>query len=306
MNQPRFEALLREYRFTRDAPAECSLAEAQEFCRKLARSHYENFIVASFFLPARLKQHFYNIYAYCRISDDLGDEAGDPGRALELLDQWEDQLRTCFAGQARHPVFVALRETIEAFQSPMTPFADLLHAFRQDQRVKRYDTYEQVLDYCRYSANPVGRLVLYLFGYSDEERQALSDRTCTALQLANHWQDVERDLRLLDRIYIPMQDMKRFQYTEEELKAGICDRRFKDLMTLEVERARQLFDEGLGLAGKVDRTLALDVELFSRSGLQVLHGIEDVDYDVLHHRPEITKWNRFKILAGCWWNRRRA
>ena len=194
-----------ELEIARNLPPEgCAPAEAQRYTRWLATHHYENFNVVSWLLPRRLHQHFYNVYAYCRWSDDLGDEVGDPARALELLDAWEEELQLVYRADRgpSHPVLIALRETVRAKNIPIEPFRDLLRAFRQDQRVHRYATWEEVLDYCVYSANPVGRLVLYLCDYRDEERQRLSDYTCTALQLANFWQDVSRDLEK-GRIYIP-------------------------------------------------------------------------------------------------------
>lgn len=281
-----------------------SLKEAQHHCRNLARSHYENFIVTTFLLPVRLRQHFYNLYAYCRISDDLGDESGDPQLALERLKQWESELHSCYEGRVRHPVFVALRETIVLFDIPVQPFADLLAAFRLDQTKTRYQTYVELLDYCRYSANPVGRLVLYLGGYRDPERQTLSDYTCTALQLANHWQDIQRDLLGLNRIYLPVEDMDNFHYSEMDLRAQRCDDRFVRLMQLEIRRARDLFHKGLRLADLVDSRLALDIELFGRCGLELLDQIEAVKYDVFKHRPIVTKWARTKLLFSCWWPRR--
>ena len=283
-----------------------SLKAARAYCRKLAKSHYENFMVASFLLPRRLKRHFYNIYAYCRISDDLGDEAGDSKMALQLLEQWQNQLQACYLGQSRHPVFIALRETIEAFDIPMTPFADLLEAFKQDQTKTRYATFEQLLQYCRYSANPVGHLVLYLCGYRDQERQRLSDLTCTALQLANHWQDIGRDLLHLDRIYLPTEDMQKFYYGEADLRAQIADERFVGLMQWEVARTREMFDQGLKLSEMVDSRLSLDIELFGRCGLEVLRRIEAVGYDVFRQRPTLSQWDQMKIFAETWWKRRRS
>ena len=179
---------------TNAPPPGCTPEAAQNYTRWLATHHYENFNVVSWLLPKELHQHFYNVYAYCRWADDLGDEIPDAQRALELLDWCEAELNACYQGQPSHPVFVALRETVVAKEIPKQPFADLLKAFRQDQTVKRYPTWDSVLKYCVYSANPVGRLVLYLCGYRDERRQLLSDATCTALQLANFWQDVSRDL----------------------------------------------------------------------------------------------------------------
>jgi len=277
-----------------------SLQEARRFCRQLARSHYENFLVTTFFLPSHLRQHFYNIYAYCRISDDLGDRSGDPQLALALLRRWEEELQACFRGQGRHPVFVALQETIGAYQIPIQPFADLLEAFRRDQVKRRYRTYEELLDYCRYSANPVGRLVLYLGGYRDPERQLLSDHTCTALQLANHWQDIHGDLTQLDRVYLPSEDMQQFSYEEDDLRAQRCDERFVRLMQLEIGRARELFYKGLKLSDTIDPRLALDIELFGRCGLELLKQIEAVHYDIFRRRPTLSKWTRIRLLASCW------
>jgi squalene synthase HpnC len=269
----------------------------------LARSHYENFSVATRFLPARLHQHFFNVYAYCRISDDLGDEAGDPQDALRLLEEWEEDLRACYGGAPRHPVFVALRETVRACDIPQQPFADLLQAFRQDQSVARYPTFEDVLGYCRYSANPVGRLVLYVCGYRDEERQQLSDSTCTALQLANFWQDVTLDYGK-GRIYLPLEDLRRFGVVEDEIALRRATPPFLDLMRFEVERARQWFAQGLPLAGKVEAELALDIELFTRGGQEILNAIERQGFDVLRRRPVISKARKLWLVTRAWLRRR--
>ncbi len=276
-----------------------SLAEAQEYCAQLARSHYENFHVVSFLLPTALHQDFYNVYAYCRWSDDLGDETGDPARSTELLERWREQLRACYQGHASHPVFVALGETIRRHEIPPEPFLDLLHAFLQDQKVQTYATYADLLGYCRYSANPVGRLVLYLCGYRDAERQQLSDFTCTALQLANFWQDVRLDLEK-GRIYIPLEDLARFGYAESCLRALKFSPEFRGLMKFELARTRELFQAGLPLVRLVDRRLATDIELFSRGGLEILRLIEKQDYDVLSRRPAIGGRARLRLLAGAW------
>lgn len=287
-----------EYSIPQNAP---SLAEAHAYCRKLAQSHYENFSVASWFLPGHLRQHFYNVYAYCRISDDLGDEVGDPESSLELLQEWETELDACYSGHARHPVFVALSETVREFDIPRDPFSDLLKAFRQDQRVNRYSKFEDLLDYCRYSANPVGHLVLYLCGYRDEERQALSDFTCTALQLANFWQDVSVDYSK-GRIYLPLEDLERFGVGESHIAQQQNTPSFRNLMRFEVGRTREWFQRGFPLVGKVDRSLAIDLELFTRGGEEVLHAIERQQYAVLGCRPAISKarklWLVGKALAG--------
>jgi squalene synthase HpnC len=279
-----------------------SLAEAQEYCRRLARSHYENFSVASWFLPQRLRQHFFNVYAYCRISDDLGDEVGDPSASLELLDQWQAELDECYSGKPRHPVFVALADTVREFDIPKQTFADLLTAFRQDQTVTRYPTFDDLLGYCRNSANPVGRLVLYVCGYRDAERWQLSDFTCTALQLANFWQDVSADYAK-GRIYLPLDDMRRFAVSEDDLAAQRNTAAFCDLMRFEVERALDWFQRGWPLAAKVDRELALDIQLFSRGGQEILRAIERQGYAVLGRRPAISKSRKLGLVASAAWSK---
>jgi len=271
-------------------------ADAQEYCRSLARSHYENFSVATWFLPQRLRQHFFNVYAYCRISDDLGDEVGDPDASLEMLDQWQSDLDACYAGTPRHPVFVALAETVRKFDIPKEPFDDLLKAFRQDQTVTRYESFEDLLGYCRYSANPVGHLVLYLCGYRDPDRQALSDFTCTALQLANFWQDVSDDYAK-GRIYLPLEDVRHHRVLEDDISAGRNTPEFRGMMGFEVERARQWFERGLPLIQLVDRELAVDIELFSRGGQEILNAIERQGHAVLGRRPAISKTRKLALVA---------
>jgi squalene synthase HpnC len=273
-----------------------SQAEAQEYCRRLARTHYENFSVATWFLPQRLRQHFFNVYAYCRISDDLGDEVGDPQASLRLLNQWEAELDACYAGAPRHPVFVALRETVRTLDIPRQPFADLLTAFRQDQTVTRYPSFDDLLGYCHYSANPVGHLVLYVCGYRDRERQALSDFTCTALQLANFWQDVTVDYAK-GRVYLPLEDLTRYGVDEQDIAAGRNTSAFCEMMCFEVNRARDWFRQGLPLAARVDRDLAIDIELFSRGGQEVLNAIERQGHAVLGRRPAISKARKMALVA---------
>jgi squalene synthase HpnC len=273
-----------------------TLNEARQYCRRLARTHYENFSVATWFLPHRLRQHFFNVYAYCRISDDLGDEVGDPTAALELLDQWESELNVCYTGNPRHPVFVALKETVRHFEIPKHEFSDLLRAFRQDQSITRFETFNDVLAYCRYSANPVGHLVLYLCGYRDPERQQLSDRTCTALQLANFWQDVTIDYAK-GRIYLPLEDLRRFAVTEQEIAQNQNTQNFRALMKFEVDRARDWFRQGFPLIAKVDRALAVDLELFTRGGQEILNAIERQDFAVLGCRPSISKPRKLALVA---------
>lgn len=279
----------KEFVESRDAMSrDWTLEESLRYTKWLATSHYENFHVVSFLLPKRLHQDFYNVYAFCRWADDLGDEIPGKEECLRLLSWWRAELRAMYRGQTRHPVFVALSGTAERHRLPVDPFDDLIKAFEQDQVVARYRDYPSLFEYCRYSANPVGRLVLYLCGYSDAERQALSDATCTGLQLANFWQDVTVDWQK-DRVYLPGasdRDIAERRFTPE----------FREAMREGVLVARGLFEKGLRLPGMVDRRLAIDLELFSRGGLRVLDKIEAQGYDVLRARPYVGKAERVGIL----------
>jgi squalene synthase HpnC len=277
--------------------ASYDVPQAQAYTRWLATHHYENFHVVSFLLPKRLHQDFYNVYSYCRWADDLGDEIGDTAESLRLLAWWRDELNSMYEGRSQHPVFVALAPTVARHGIPRQPFDDLIHAFEQDQTVTRYRTWDDLFGYCRCSANPVGRLVLYLGGYSDAERQRLSDATCTALQLANFWQDVTVDL-LKDRVYLPLEILERHGYTLDELFALRYTPAFRESMRDAVVKARELFMTGLPLAGMLDRRLALDIDLFSRGGMRVLDKIAERDYDVLSARPAIGKAERVRLLVA--------
>ena len=279
------------------AAAIMTVAEAEQYTRRLATTHYENFHVVSFLLPKHLHQDFYNVYAYCRSADDLADEIPDTDESLRQLKQWGGELDRMYAGEAEHPVFVALKGTVAKYRIPKQPFADLIRAFIQDRNVTRYQTWDGVLDYCVYSANPVGRLVLYLCGYSDAERQSLSDATCTALQLANFWQDITIDQQK-DRVYLPLDLLAKHDYTVEELFAHKFDQRFVAIMREAVDRARELFVAGLPLASMVNRRLAVDLELFTRGGMCVLDKIEQQGYDVFSRRPKISKVDRAGLLIG--------
>ncbi|HVW08593.1 MAG TPA: squalene synthase HpnC [Bryobacteraceae bacterium] len=274
-----------------------TLAEAEQYTRWLATHHYENFHVVSFLLPRELHQDFYNVYAYCRWSDDLADEIGDPAESLRLLHWWSEEVGRMYSGEVQHPVFVALRGTANKYSIPRQPFDDLIRAFIQDQTVTRYRNWDEVFHYCEGSANPVGRLVLYLCGYADPERQALSDATCTALQLANFWQDVTVD-QLKDRVYLPLDLLAHHNYTVEELFAHQFDDRFRGLMREAVDVAHGLFVKGLPLVGMVNRRLAVDLDLFSRGGMRILEKIARQDYNVLSRRPSISKVERVRLLAG--------
>ncbi len=274
-----------------------------DLCAKLARGHYENFTVGSIFLPAALRKHVYNIYAYCRVCDDLGDETGDSHLSLRLLDWWRQELRDTYRGEPGHPVFKALKETIERFELPIEPFEDLISAFIQDQTIKRYQTYEQLLDYCARSANPVGRIFLMLMGYRDDARQVLSDSICTALQLANFWQDVAVDYGK-GRIYIPLEDLERFGYNEAELRNHAVNASFVKLMAFEVARAREFFERGQPLHKMITGPGAADVELFSKGGLALLDSIERHNYDVFTRHITVSKSKKIALMLA--WGLRRV
>lgn len=273
------------------------LAAARSYCAHVSRSHYENFTVVSFLLPRRLIRHFHAVYAYCRWSDDLADETAGGQRALDLIAWWRGELLSCYGGTPRHPVTVALRETVRRFSIPPEPFLNLLVAFEQDQRVKRYDTFEQLLGYCRNSANPVGHLVLYLFGCFDADRARLSDDVCTGLQLANFWQDVARD-RAIGRVYLPAEDLRRFGYADADLDANRFTPAFADLMRFEVARARGFFDRGERLLPLLPREARVDVDLFIRGGRAILRAVERIGYDVWKQRPEVGKREKVRLMLG--------
>ena len=271
---------------------------AREYTRWLATHHYENFHVVSFLLPKRLRQDFYNVYAFCRWADDLGDEIGDTAESLRLLAWWRDELDAMYAGRPRHPVFVALEDTVHRYQLPIALFSDLIGAFEQDQTVTRYADWDQLFAYCRCSANPVGRLVLRLCGYADDERDRMSDSTCTALQLANFWQDVNVDFEK-DRVYLPLDLLASHGYSVQDLAARRFNAQFRAAMREAVDVARKLFHQGLPLTKTVDRRLAFDLELFSRGGLRILDKIEQQDFNVLVRRPVVSKVNRIQLLVAA-------
>jgi len=275
-----------------------TLEEAWRYCRGLARGHYENFIVGSILVPRGYMQHLYNIYAFCRHSDDLADEVGDSAESLKLLAAWREELGLCYGGRPEHPALIALQDTISVFDIPSKPFEDLISAFEQDCSVARYESYADVLDYCRRSANPVGRLFLWIFGYRDEERVALSDSICTALQLANFWQDVSEDYAR-GRIYIPMEDLRTYGCSEADIELRKMSDGFRELMRFEVDRAQELFERGSALPPTLGRRLAVDIELFRRGGMTVLDHIRRKGYDVLNHRPEVSKLEQIRLFLSC-------
>jgi squalene synthase HpnC len=279
-----------------------SPADAQVYCSRLARTHYENFTVASALLPRPLLRHFHTIYAYSRWADDLADEAGGGPQALALLRWWREELLRCYDGTPRHPVMVALRRTIRRFEIPREPFLDLLFAFEQDQIVKRYQTFDQLLGYCRCSANPVGRLVLYVCEEFDAEKAALSDFICTGLQLANFWQDVARDLDI-GRVYLPAEDRERHGYSESDLLQRRYTPAFTELLASEVHIARGFFQRGWPLIDRVAPRVQADIEAFALGGLAILRKIERCRYNVWAQRPELAKWEKAALLGGLLWRK---
>ncbi|WP_435016021.1 squalene synthase HpnC [Tundrisphaera sp. TA3] len=273
--------------------------EALAYCARLAKEHYENFSVVTWLTPRPLRPAFRSIYAFCRWSDDLGDEVGDPARSRELLAWWRGELRAMYDGHATHPVMVALRETVDEFAIPPGPFEALISAFEQDQDVVDYTTYSQLVDYCTRSADPVGHLVLYLGRAFDGENARLSDLTCTGLQLANFWQDVARD-RKIGRTYLPREDRERFGVADADLDAPRATPEFTNLLRFEVDRARAMLREGRALIGRLPGPLRFSVDLFNRGGLAILDRIERQGYDVLARRPEVGKLAKVGLLARAW------
>lgn len=284
-------------------PQQCAartptLEESAAYCRRLAQTHYENFHVATLLLPRALRPHFHAVYAYCRWADDLADELDTPAESLSLLDWWGEQLRACYAGRASHPVFVALVPTIARFSIPIEPFADLLVAFRQDQRITRYESAADVAGYCRYSANPVGRLVLYLAEAHDERRGELADAICTGLQLANFCQDVARDFQR-GRIYLPLDACRAAQFVEDDFRRGVMNDNFRRLLAGEVDRAENYLRAGLPLVDLMPRSLRGDIWLFAQGGLAILDRVRRANYDVWSSRPVVSRGDKLRLLAGA-------
>jgi squalene synthase HpnC len=291
-------------RFGPGATETLSAAEARAYCARLTATHYENFSVVTWLTPRPLRPAFQSIYAFCRWSDDLGDEVGDPARARDLLAWWRGELEAMYAGMARHPVMIALADTVAEFAIPIAPFEALISAFEQDQVVTDYSTYEQLLDYCTRSANPVGHLVLYVGRAHDAENARLADAICTGLQLANFWQDVARDLAI-GRVYLPAEDRARFGVCDDDLRALRFRPEFASLLAFEVTRARALLEAGRVLVPRLPGALALDVDLFARGGLAILDRIAASGYDVLTSRPRLSKWAKLGLIARAWVGRSR-
>jgi len=274
-----------------------AVREAFAFCERMARTHYENFPVASRFIPADRRPYIWSIYAFARTADDFADEGVlPPDERLRKLDEWEQKLDACFAGTPDHPVFIALGETVARTGLPRKPLADLLAAFRMDVTTKRYQTFHDLLGYCDRSANPVGRLVLWIFGNATERTTTLSDSICTALQLTNFWQDISLDWRK-KRLYIPLEDFGRFGYTEMDLGRGVVDARFRDLMRFQVDRTRRLFEAGAPLIREAVPELRFELALTLNAGMTMLRKIEYASYDVLTVRPSLSVFDTISILV---------
>jgi squalene synthase HpnC len=276
-----------------------SLVEAQAWCKRLTTTHYENFHVATFFLPAVLRPHFHSVYAFCRTSDDLGDEVADTATATRLLSEWRVMLHECFTQPelSRHPVFVALQPTIAQCRLPIAPFDDLISAFEQDQVYTHHESLATLEQYSRYSANPVGRLVLLVSGYREEELMLLSDEICTGLQLANFYQDVAED-SARGRRYLPADAMQRFGVTDEQILARRFDANFRAMMEFLVADARARLTRGQRIVEMVERDLAATLSLFVKGGFAILDAIAAQDYDTLRARPVVSKVVKLRLLGG--------
>jgi squalene synthase HpnC len=273
-----------------------SAEEGFRYCEQIARGHYENFPVASRFVPKPLRKYVWAIYAFARTADDYADEPGyTTAERLEYLKQWEEYLMECYDGNPTHRVFAALAETVDRFQLPVDLFLNLLTAFRSDVTTTRYETFENLLAYCRNSANPIGRLLLLLFNYRSEALLEQSDHICTALQLTNFWQDVSIDLKK-NRIYIPLEDLTEYGYSESELLRSTFNERFKELMAFQVNRTAELFVEGKPLVSKVGKDLSLELKLTWNGGTSILRKIHQLNFDVLNHRPILTVADKMGLL----------
>lgn len=268
-----------------------------DYCSRIATEHYENFPVGSWIIPKEKRRYVHAIYAFARQADDFADEKGyGEEERLRLLEDWGKRLDGCVKGEPEDPLFIALKETIERYDIPVELLKDLITAFKMDIVNKRYQKRADLLAYCRYSANPIGRIVLYLFGYKDPELQRLSDSICTALQLTNFWQDIAIDLDK-DRIYLPSEDMERFGYTENELQSCTLNDSFRDLISSEIEFTRTLFRHGLPLCDRVGKGLSLELRAVWSGGMKILAKIEENGYDVFNRRPVITMLDKVKILS---------
>jgi squalene synthase HpnC len=280
--------------------SDTNVRAAYAVCRRLARRHYENFPTASLLVPRDKRDALAAIYAFARYADDLADEPGVEGR-LEQLAEWRAKLQDCFSGKADHPVFVALCDTVERYGLSRENLENLLRAFESDVLVNRHASFASLLAYCKLSANPVGRLVLELFGHREPPLFELSDNICTALQLTNFWQDVAVDFAR-GRVYLPQEDMARFNYTLDDLRAQRADARWRELLAYEIARTRELFERGRALPEAVRPELRRQLRLTWLGGMAILTRIEAVSYDVFRRRPSLSKWDFLRL----YWRARRA
>lgn len=255
--------------------------------------HYENFPVASLLLPAGLRAPVEAIYAFARNADDFADEGTlTPEQRLRALGRYCGELDAIERGEtSADPVFVRLGAVISRHRLPLQPFRDLLDAFTQDVTQTRYADFGQLSDYCRRSANPVGRLLLRLFNHDTPANLAHSDAICTALQLINHWQDVAIDWKRNGRLYLPQDELARFGVSEAQIAAARCNEPWRALMRFQVERARQLMLEGAPLGRALPGRIGLEIRAIIAGGLRILEKIEAVDYDVFRRRPALTAFD---------------
>ena len=277
-------------------PGPWTVERAYRYCEDFARVHHENFPVASHFVPAALRPHVVALYSFFRAADDFTDEPQYDGHRGEALDAWQEELHLCFHGEPRHPVFVALHDTINRRGLTLPPFEDLLSAFRADLEVTRYATFASLRAYTARSAEPVGRLLLGLFGYHNPEFVRFADEIFTAIQLTNYWRDVAADVAR-DHIYVPGEDLHFFGVSDADLKALRPAAPIRDLMRFEVARTRALFERGRPLLGKLGRDLKFELALIWLAGMAILDKIEEADFDVFTHRPVIGTRDKAKILA---------
>jgi squalene synthase HpnC len=277
-----------------------SIDDAQAYCEKIAKAHYENFVITNHFTPPEVRNHIQNVYAFCRYGDDLGDDAPfPPDERMMLLQAWLEDLRIAhddnWNGTPRHPILIALAHTSKTFNIPIKPYEKLITAFMWDQERIQYSSWDELKQYCEHSADPVGHLFLYVYGHDNDELRHLADSTCTALQLANHWQDIRRDL-VQGRRYLPLETMEKYQYTIEDYNNMIYDERWVKILKEEVDRAQALFDEGKKLWSKVDAHLAVDLEMFTLGGEEILKSIRKQRYNTWVKRPKVSKFKQIRLL----------
>ena len=277
-----------------------NVAESYEYCERITRKHAENFPVGSLLIPKNRRKHVYSIYAFARTADDIADEGYEgginTGGRLAALDEWEQKLEACYRGQASHPVFIALSLTAQELQLPLELFRDLLSAFRQDCVKRRYANFDELVDYCARSANPIGRLILLLFDYREERYHRLADEITTGLQLTNFWQDVAVDI-MKDRVYLPENEMNRFGVSSDDLRERRFNGRYAALIKFQVERTKDFFGRGSALPALLRGRIALEVRLTLLGGMRILEKIEERGYDTLNARPKLQGRDKVRLMV---------